>query len=179
VTRSIREDAEGERYHEDDVQDYLLGTLAASGYRNTGPRRRLLEWLERQRTPFTAQDIVEAMARAKVPLGRATIFRTLDLLTELGAITQLHRQDGSHTYTVCGMDHHDHFICRICGKVEEVESCIVQPQLERLARSLPMHIEAHRLEFYGRCDACRPRTQRGRVAGADAEGSRAASARAG
>jgi hypothetical protein len=60
-----------------------------------------------------------------------------------------------------------------------VESCVVQPQLERLARSLPMHIEAHRLEFYGRCDACRPRAPRGRVLAAGAERSRAAIARAG
>ncbi len=138
------------------MEENLLQTLARSGYRNTGPRRRLLEWLERQRTPFTAQDIVDAMTRARVPLGRATIFRTLDLLAELGVVAQLHRQDGSHTYTVCGIDHHDHFICRICGRVQEVESCVVQPQLERLARSLPLHIEGHRLEFYGRCEACRP-----------------------
>ena len=79
-----------------------------------------------------------------------TIYRTLDLLSEIAAVRRLDLGDGPR-YELAE-DHHHHLICESCGDVSEFERCPLD--LRRL-RGMDFEINSHSLEIYGRCAECR------------------------
>ena len=89
--------------------------------------------------------------RARCPeVGLVTIYRTLDLLSEIGAVRRLELGDGLR-YELAE-DHHHHMICESCGEVSEFEECPIDPWL---LRRLNFEVSSHSLEVYGRCAGCR------------------------
>jgi Fur family ferric uptake transcriptional regulator len=104
---------------------------------------------------FTAAELL-ARARAKsLPIGRATVFRTLDLLTDIGALERLDLPSGEHAYVACVPEqHHHHVVCRKCGTSVEVEEGGLQSVVSDIGRKSGFQIESHRLELYGLCPNC-------------------------
>lgn len=131
--------------------------LAERGYRITGPRRTVLEATQRWDGVFTADDLIQHFESADQHVGRATIFRTLDLLVQQGVLDRIHRPDGCHSYVVSiGKDrHHHHLICSDCGTVVQFEDCSVDSMLGELGRQTNFRISGHWLEVFGVCAACR------------------------
>ena len=125
--------------------------LADSGYRRTGPRRTVVQAILEQPGPVTAQEIADRLRASGV--GRATVFRTIDVLTDLGMLHRLHT-GSCNAYTVCPREHHHHLTCSTCGRVESVAGCGLDEQLALLARGAGFSIEGHQLELTGRCAAC-------------------------
>src|SRR5439155_1115774 len=70
--------------------ELILERLDRQGYRLTGPRRSVLEEVVSRQTPFTSAELLETMRRQAPGIGRATVFRTLDLLTRLGVVQRIH-----------------------------------------------------------------------------------------
>jgi Fur family ferric uptake transcriptional regulator len=101
---------------------------------------------------FSVDDIL-----GRVPeVGRATVFRTMKLLSEMGVLCRVLLDDGSLRYRVSHrQDHHHHLVCISCASVQELDACIDPDVLGDLARSTGYEIEGHWLEFFGRCAACR------------------------
>ena len=134
-----------------------LQILQDAGYRLTGPRRSVVDAIERTERSFTADELLRELQSVKSGVGRATVFRTLDLLTQHGILDRLHPPDGCHSYLRCeaGDRHHHHLICSDCGAVVEFEDCTVQPLLEELGRRTDFQINGHWLEVFGSCAACR------------------------
>ena len=133
-----------------------LRSLQERGYRITGPRRAVLEAAQAWDGSFTADEILQHLDSSPSPVGRATVFRTLDLLVQQGVLDRLHRPDGCHSYVVSlGHDrHHHHLICSDCGTVVQFEGCIVDTMLGDLSRETSFRISAHWLEVFGICAAC-------------------------
>jgi Fur family ferric uptake transcriptional regulator len=129
--------------------------LADLGFRVTAPRRRVIRAVCRQSDPFSAEDLYEALRLAGSGVGRATVFRTLDLLVGLRLLDRIHRPDGSHCYVAGGSGHRHHLICSSCGTVVEFHDCNVTDLVAELARRTQFRIDGHWLEFYGVCDRCR------------------------
>ena len=100
---------------------------------------------------FTA----ETLLAAAPDVGRATVFRTLRLLQEIGALCQVVLDDGTVEYRLTSGGHHHHIVCSECGEVNDFASCDIQDLLDELARRTGYDIESHRLEVYGRCAECR------------------------
>ena len=100
---------------------------------------------------FTA----EALLAASPEVGRATVFRTLRLLQEIGALCQVVLDDGTVEYRLTTGGHHHHIVCSQCGAVNDFAACDIQDLLDELSRRTGYDIESHRLEVYGRCAACR------------------------
>jgi Fur family transcriptional regulator, ferric uptake regulator len=126
--------------------------LADAGYRRTAPRRAVVRAILGHDGPFTAEALAHGVRVSGV--GRATVFRTIEVLAEIGMLHQLHT-GGCHTYTVCPRGHHHHLTCSVCGLVESVAGCGLDDQLSRLASIAGFVIEDHHLELTGRCAACR------------------------
>lgn len=124
--------------------------LEAAGYRLTRPRRRLLEFIAR-RPAFTPS---EALRQLTPGLGRATIFRTLKLLSKLGIIEQVRTAPGRPTYVLCLPDHHHQLICTGCGRVVEVAGCEISPAVAAQAAQAGFLVTDHRLQILGLCTAC-------------------------
>jgi Fur family transcriptional regulator, ferric uptake regulator len=136
--------------------EHTLQLLQQRGHRLTGPRRRVVEAAQRQSGPFTADELLQQLQDDLPRVGRATIFRTLDLLAQNNVLDRLHRPDGCHSYVVAtpGDPHHHHLICSACGVVVQFEDCTVEPLLAELSDRTQFSISGHWLEVFGLCAAC-------------------------
>src|SRR3712207_4284307 len=98
----------------------LLDALDAAGYRMTEPRRAVAELIGARDGHFTPADLVREAQSRRLPIGRATIFRALDVFNQLGAIERLDLPSGEHAYVGCEPVHHHHVVCSSCGKTAEI-----------------------------------------------------------
>jgi Fur family transcriptional regulator, ferric uptake regulator len=125
--------------------------LEARGYRVTPPRRAVIAAVLQQDAHFTADDLLQRCRGA----GRATVFRTIRLLTDLGVVCRVLLEDGSLHYRVSERGrHHHHLVCTGCGKVQDLDECSVTDLVRELSRSSGYEIDGHWLEFYGHCAGC-------------------------
>ena len=123
----------------------VIGRIRGRGYKATPQRLAVLAALEAEQHQRFEE------IRARCPgVGLVTIYRTLDLLAEIGALRRLDLGDGPR-YELAE-DHHHHLICESCGDVSEFEKCPLD--LERL-RVMDFEVSSHTLEIYGLCGACR------------------------
>lgn len=135
----------------------IEGALEARGYRVTPARRAVLQAILSRPEHFTAEEL---MRRARA--GRATVFRTVRLLCELGLLCRVLLEDGRLHYRLLGpRRHHHHLVCVECGRVQDLEECAVGGLVRELASATGYEIQGHWLEFYGRCLSCREPDQGG------------------
>lgn len=134
--------------------DPRVAALEERGYRLTGPRRAVADLIRAQTGHFTAADLVAAAERRRLGIGRATIFRSLDLLTELGAVERIDLPSGEHAYVGCEPAHHHHVVCSRCGRTSEIDDAGLRAFVDDVARRTGYAIDAHRLELFGLCPAC-------------------------
>ena len=134
----------------------ILRRLGEDGRRRTTSRAIVLAAALRRKQPFTAQQLVGELARRGV--GRATVFRTLDLLVSLDVLSRIHGIDqGARCvrYTACAPSHHHHLVCRGCGRVEEIRASGLEDRIDALARQRGYRPLGHGLEVQGLCAECR------------------------
>ena len=131
--------------------DAIERLLSRRGYRLTSPRRHLLEVMAALGDHFVAESVVTATPE----VGRATVFRTLRLLQDLGVVCQVVLDDGTLAYRLAPEEHHHHVLCVDCGAAEDFSSPALESVLREVEESTGFTVEAHRLELYGRCPACR------------------------
>lgn len=124
--------------------------MASSGYRLTRPRRSLLSAMGELGDHFTAEGLVAATPG----VGRATVFRTLRLLQDIGSLCQVVLDDGTLEYRITSGGHHHHVVCSQCSAVTDFAACDIDDLLTDLARQTGYDIQSHRLEVYGRCARC-------------------------
>lgn len=129
--------------------------IGQAGYRLTGPRRAVAELIEDREGHFTAADLVAEARERRLAIGRATIFRALDLLAELGLVERLDLPSGDHAYVACEPHHHHHVICSRCGRSAEIADEGLRAVVERVGAETGYSIDAHRLELFGLCPRCR------------------------
>jgi Fur family ferric uptake transcriptional regulator len=132
----------------------IVNVLDQAGYRLTSPRRALAKLIADQDGHFTAADLVAAARSRHLGVGRATVFRTLEVLEELGAIERLDLPGGEHAYVGCEPVHHHHVVCSNCGRASEISDADLQRVVQRIGRQTGYRIDEHRLELFGVCPAC-------------------------
>lgn len=131
----------------------LTTRLAAAGYRLTPARLAVLAVIETSHAHLTPGLLLEE-ARTRAPaIGRATVYRTLELLTELGVLRPIYLGDGG-VYFIRAEGGHHHLVCTGCGQVVEFEECMAGEMIHDLQRRFGFQIDSHLLEFHGRCAAC-------------------------
>jgi Fur family transcriptional regulator, ferric uptake regulator len=123
------------------------GKIRGCGYKATPQRLAVLEAIAMEQ-----HQSMEGI-RARCPeVGMVTVYRTLDLFSELGLVRRLDLGGGPR-YELAE-DHHHHLICEDCGSVTEFEQCPLD--LQRLPRvGGDFEVRAHSLEVYGTCSDCR------------------------
>ena len=131
-----------------------LARLRDAGFRLTEPRRAVVAALERVGPHITADEVLRHGREIHAALGRATVYRTLELCTELGLLRPVVLGDGGLHYIVAEGGHH-HLICTTCGKSVEFDDCALGGLEEELARRFRFEIRGHLLELYGLCSDCR------------------------
>ena len=103
----------------------------------------------------TSARILERVQDGWPRVGRASVFRTLDLFTRLAFIrpTYLH---GNQTPIYVRLDggHHHHIVCTNCRRVYEFEDCDLENLAQQLEQEFRARIRGHLLEFFALCDHC-------------------------
>jgi Fe2+ or Zn2+ uptake regulation protein len=136
----------------------ILEAFEEQGLRQTRPRRLIaqrLADLAADGADFTTDDLWRALQHDDPTLGRATVYRAVDVLVERGLLDRVAFADGSHRYRMCGERHHHHLTCTRCHRIIEVDACLSHAVLSAIAARADFAVEGHSIEIFGRCAACR------------------------
>ncbi|MCD6553681.1 MAG: transcriptional repressor [Chloroflexi bacterium] len=128
--------------------------LRLAGYKLTRQRRAVLAVIAAGETHLSPAEVYDQARIACPDLGLTTVYRTLEILSELGLVRRVHLEKGCHSFASASGGHSHHLICNKCGEVIEFEGCDLSPLLERVAQRTGFVIEAHWLELFGTCPAC-------------------------
>jgi Fe2+ or Zn2+ uptake regulation protein len=136
--------------------DALVAALDDAGYRLTEPRRAVAGLVAAREGHFTAADLEADARRGRVRIGRATIFRALDVFADLGLVEHVDLPDGEHAYVGCDPEpaHHHHAICTRCGRSQDIEDMGLADVLVAVGDRHAFTVTSHRLELFGVCGAC-------------------------
>lgn len=129
--------------------DYLK-LLRRSGIRITRPRKVIVDILSQSDDHPDALEIFHRASRIDSSISLSTVYRTMKLLQEMGAIHRHAFEGGPSRFEQAGGEHHDHLIDLDTGDVIEFKSDRIERLQEEIARELGYDIEHHRLELYGR-----------------------------
>jgi Fe2+ or Zn2+ uptake regulation protein len=128
--------------------------LTTAGERVTLPRLEVARLVAAHAGHFTAAQLMDDAEASGEPIGRATIFRALDLFTSLGLVERVDLPDGNHAFVACEAVHHHHAICTNCGRSTDIDDGALADVLAGLGRQAGFRVAAHRLEVFGLCAAC-------------------------
>ena len=134
------------------VPTSVIAALEDAGYRLTGPRRALADLIaDRGGSTFTAADLVADARARRLGIGRATVFRAIELLVSVGAVERVDLQSGEHAYVACVPTHHHHVICSRCARATEIGDLGLGAVAREVARRTGYRVDEHRLELFGLC----------------------------
>lgn len=129
--------------------------LRTAGYKLTGPRLVILDILEHTGGHTTAAELLSQVEARDPSIGRASVFRTLDLLIKLGIVWTSVQGGSTVHYVMMPGGHHHHIICKRCQQRIEFEDCGLSELIRGLEGRFGVQIDGHLLELYGLCAACR------------------------
>jgi Fur family transcriptional regulator, ferric uptake regulator len=99
----------------------------------------------------SAQEIHELLDRRGAKVGLATVYRTLQRLSESHEVDMLRTEDGEAVYRRCSDTHHHHLVCRECGATVEIEGPAVESWTNAMAAEHGYAEVSHTLEIFGTC----------------------------
>lgn len=125
-----------------------------TGVRPTRQRQAVLAAISSVDDFRSAQQLHDLLTERGESVGLATVYRTLQLLTEHGEVDALRREDGEAVYRRCSRTHHHHLVCRSCGTTVEVEGPAVERWTSAIAGEHGFTDVSHDLEIFGTCPSC-------------------------
>ena len=152
----------------------LARRLRLAGYQVTPPRAAVLAAVAAQSRPFTAGDLCAAVAAGAPAVGRATVFRTLELLVTAGLLDRLYSLGPHVSYVVRGPERRRragagpgsgpgrraervlYLVCAACNGAQEITDAGLTAALRDAAARHAWPAEGALVEIMGRCPACPP-----------------------
>ena len=132
----------------------MSSKLEEEGYRLTAARLAILAGLINSEGHVSADELVDIVRKNHPGVGRMTVYRTLDLLTELGLIRPVYQGSAAAHYVLMDDGHHHHLVCSQCNQVIEFDQCVLREIEQTVSSHYRFEIHGHLLEIYGRCQAC-------------------------
>lgn len=124
--------------------------------RMTRQRQAVLDALATLPHFHSSQQVHQALQNAGESVSLATVYRSLQTLTEMGQIDCVRSASGENLYRLCEtLGHHHHVVCEKCSRVEEVDLGSIEPALITAAAAKGFQLSAHELELFGVCEDCR------------------------
>lgn len=128
--------------------------LRAGGLRWTPQRRTLIEVLSRTDGHVTGAELVERCREIDPATIPSTVYRTLDVLEDLGLVRHSHRADGREEFHVQPVPAHGHLHCTACGGSWEIHADEAADVVRSMRRSRGFAVDLGHLSIAGRCAAC-------------------------
>lgn len=136
-------------------QRVLRRYMSERGLKSTAQRDAIIDAFFRAGEHVAVGELHQALLKQNPQLGYATVYRTLKLLAECGLAAERHFGDGQTRYEPNDVgEHHDHLICRSCGRIEEFHNADIERLQDAVAAAHSFRVDAHRLEIYGQCREC-------------------------
>ena len=128
--------------------------LAQRNLRLTAPRRAIIETVFSTRQHFTAEQLLDWSRRRDRSVSKATVYRTLPLLTESGLVHEMDFGKDSKYYDPNYAEHpqHNHIICQDCQKIVEFNSDKLEELENEISRRLGFSIQEQRLQITASCE---------------------------
>ena len=138
-----------------DVQEFMK-RLKARRQRLTTQRKKIVGKIFSTHGHFSADDILHELRKDGYRASRATVYRTLALLTECNLLETIDIEKGYKLYEhVLGHRHHDHLICTKCGRIVEFSNDALEDLQNEISRRMDFRPISHSLKIYGVCSKCR------------------------
>ncbi|MGL4521128.1 MAG: Fur family transcriptional regulator [Bacilli bacterium] len=138
--------------------DRIKKSLSTAGYKLTPQREATVAvLLEHEEDHLSAEDVFLLLKERYPEIGLATVYRTLELLTELRIVDKINFGDGVSRYDLRteGEHHfHHHLVCMECGSVDEIKEDLLEDVEEIVEKRWNFQIKDHRLTFHGICHRC-------------------------
>ncbi len=131
-----------------------IDRLSESGYRVTLPRRAVIDAIQGAKNSIDMAEVLRRARRRHNKVGLATVYRTLDMLEEIGAIRRVQMEGRTRIVACADATLHFHLVCQICHSVIELHG-EQEESLRRLARSQGFEPVNQPIEIAGRCANCR------------------------
>ncbi len=128
--------------------------LRASGYRVTPQRQLVLEAVTKLEHA-TPEEIYAEVKQTAVGVNVSTVYRTLELLEQIGLVTHTHLGHGAHRYHLAADAHHIHLVCRSCGAIAQLEPAAVASLVTSLDAEYGFEVDVSHLTVFGTCAKCR------------------------
>ncbi|MEN8171466.1 MAG: Fur family transcriptional regulator [Chloroflexota bacterium] len=132
-----------------------LSCLDDGGYRLTRPRRAVVKTLAESEQALSPTQIFD-LGREKYPsLGLVSVYRTLEILDDLGLIQRVHHPEGCQTYIAAFEGHQHLLICKQCGKTAFFDGDNLNALITRVENQSGFQITEHWLQLFGLCESCK------------------------
>lgn len=129
--------------------------MRSRGLRWTPQRRLLLSVLSRSEGHVTAGELLERCREADPQTTPSTVYRTLDVLEDLGLVRHAHGADGREEFHVLPQNEHGHLTCTACGRSWEIDTADAAALIGGLSHSRGFDVDLSHLTVAGRCSECR------------------------
>jgi Fur family transcriptional regulator, ferric uptake regulator len=132
----------------------FMDFLQRKKLRVTAQRRAIIESAFDTEEHFTAEQLLQWSQRRDKSVSRATVYRTLPLLTESGLVREMDFGRDHTFYDPNYADHpnHSHIICQECNTIVEFDSDQIKKLEGAMCRKLGFSVKTHRLQITGSCD---------------------------
>ena len=144
---------------------WWAGRLRKHSYRVTVPRQAILDVLSKAAKHLSAEDIYLKVHRVYPEIGLTTVYRTLNLLTQIGMVLKFDFGDGRARYELSSGPkqerHHHHLVCTKCNRIIDYKDFIDEEEKlfkkteKVLSEKYNFKITDHLIHFYGLCEKCR------------------------
>jgi len=137
-------------------EEHALAALGEAGYRRGGARTAVVEALAGHDCAVTALALEEELRRRDVSIGRASVYRALEVLEELALVQRFEIERGLAAYERVSPDghHHHHAICRRCGRMEPFEDRNLERAIAQVADEVDFEVAEHDVVLRGLCERC-------------------------
>lgn len=134
--------------------------LKKVGLKITRPRLKILELLETSKSRhLSAEDIYKILLESSEDVGLATVYRVLTQFETAGLVVRHHFENGHSVFELNEGSHHDHLVCKQCGKVEEFIDDTIEKCQHKVAQKFAFKMTDHSLYIYGICFDCQNEQQ--------------------
>jgi len=136
--------------------EHALGRLSEAGYKRGGARTAVVETLAAHKCAVTALELEDELRQRDVRVGRASVYRALEVLEELSLVQRFEAARGTASYERIDPSghHHHHAICRRCGRMEPFEDRDLEQAIGQVAKEVPFEVAEHDVVLRGLCERC-------------------------
>jgi Fur family ferric uptake transcriptional regulator len=137
----------------------LKTALKQRGLRMTPQRRLILDAVESMHGHVSAEQVYQEVVRVFPDVNISTVYRTLEVLEDLGVVRHTHFHDGVAQYERTDAGRHHHMVCSRCGSEAELDLELLRPLADELERRYGFRADLAHSAIVGVCRRCRAQVQ--------------------